>query len=38
MITANLAFVPAATFARLLGPFTSRSPSHTLTGTTSDHP
>lgn len=40
MITANLAFVPAATFASLLRPFTFRiSPSsHTLPGTPSDLP
>jgi hypothetical protein len=40
MITANLAFVPAATFARLLHPFTSRDShfSHTLSGTPSDLP
>ena len=38
MITANLAFVPAATVARLLAPFTSRSPSLSSTGTISDHP
>jgi len=38
MITANLAFVEAATVARLLSPFTSPSPSPTLTGTSSDQP
>jgi hypothetical protein len=38
MITANLAFVPAATLARLVNPFTSRSSFPTLPGTFSDQP
>jgi hypothetical protein len=39
MITANLAFVPAATFEHLLRSFTVESPaSPTLPGTSSDHP